>query len=270
MLGVKLRVSSSFRGLDLVLQSNLDDVIDIVLRDNWDWLLINSGIERGGKSSFSLFQAKYASAHGLKFDWSPALKHVFFYERNLSEKMMNIPDKSVVIIDEGGEVLFSRKAIENEVIKIIQTLMIYGSKNILLIINIPDWRWIDKYIRLARVRSLAHIKTQPYLKEQRGGGYRMKRARGYYDFYTRKQVIAASRNTGNQPEGVLDRPRFAGRTSFFGSFYGKEWGWYSKKKTAFLEEKKKKKATRERKRTVLSSKNLPSLKDLDLFLEASK
>jgi len=250
----------SFRtiaGLDETLQNNFADILDAIQRDNWDWLHLNSGIERGGKSSFALFQAKLASENGLKFDWSPKLNHVFFYEKNLAKQMMNLPDRSVAIIDEGGEVLFSRRAIEKEVIEIIQTLMIYGSKNILLIINIPDWRWIDKYIRLARVRSLAKIRTYPYMKKGR-----MKRARGFYEMYTRAQVINASRGLGSHSEGYLGSPSFGGRAKFFGSYYEKEWDWYSKKKTEFLKKKKEKQAQKKRKQDFLAFKKLPKVAEL--------
>lgn len=259
------------KGLDPVLQSNMADILTAIQEDNWDWLHLNSGIERGGKSSFALYLAKSASENGLIFDWSPKLKHVFFFEPNLAKKMLDLPDKSVAIIDEGGEVLFSRKAIEKEVIDIIQTLMIYGSKNILLIINIPDWRWIDKYIRLARVRSLAKIRTYPYLIKKTNCRPRMKRARGFYEMYTRKQVIRASRVVNQQNnDSDLGKPYYDGRVPFFGLQYPTEWEWYSQKKVEFLKNKKEKKDEAIRKKEVLSSKKLPTASELNSLLKFPK
>lgn len=218
--------------LDDNLKGNLDNFAYNVKKHNWDWLHINSGMERSGKSGFSLFMARFLSEEcGLKFDWSPDLKNVFFFEKNLAAKMMKISDKSVVLLDEGGEMLMSRRAMEKEVVNIIQTLMIYGSKNIFLIINIPDWRWLDKYVRESRIRSLCVVRTRPrFVLDE--GKRRVIRERGYYSFYARQPVVNASRN-----DDELGKAGFRGRFGNFARAYPREWECYSAKKTAFLENK---------------------------------
>ena len=221
------------KALDPVLRGNLTDVAWNVQHENWDWLHLNSGIERGGKSSFALWQAKYMSDLGFHFDWSKDMKHVFFYEPKVHEKMMALPNKSVAILDEGGEMLFSRKSIDRMVIKLIQTLMIYGSKNIFLIINIPDWRWLDKYVRCSRVRSLTTIRTHGKLR--RDGILR--RQRGFYEAYSRRQVMWASETD----YGSLGRPSFYGSFPAFKWYYPTQWGYYSHHKTEFLKQKSVKK-----------------------------
>jgi hypothetical protein len=221
--------------MDAVLESNLRDVSRMVLTENWDWLHINSGMERGGKSSFGLNQAWFLSQQGLAFDWSPALSHIFFLERNLSSKMMSLPDRSVAILDEGGEAMFSRDAIDRAVKDVIKTLMIYGSKNIFLIINIPNWRWVDRYVRESRVRSLAQIFTFPKTVRD-GEGLRVTRARGFFSLYSRRQVLKASRSEFQE----LRDPLHTGRFGNFAVSHPEEWGWYAAKKTAFLDAKKKK------------------------------
>jgi len=206
--------------------------------ENWDWLHINSGMERGGKSSFALFQAKYFSEQGLAFDWSPALSHIFFLEPNLSAKLMSLPDKSVAILDEGGEGLFSRDAIDRVVKDVIKTLMIYGSKNIVLIINIPNWRWIDRYVRESRVRSMTEIFTFPKATADAGSpsGFRVTQRRGFYSLYSRNQVLKASRSEFRD----LGPPLYSGRFGNFAVSYPTEWSWYVAKKLAFLEAKREK------------------------------
>jgi hypothetical protein len=224
--------------MDKILKSNIADIARLVKTQNWDWLDLNSGIERGGKTSFALEKAwEFSKTHGLSFDWSESLSHLYFFEPNLSEKMMDLPNKSVAIIDEGGEMLFSRMAIDRMVIKIVQTLMIYGAKNIVLMINIPNWRWIDIYVRQARARSLFEIKTIPRLVTEDGNEY-AERMRGFYDAYSRKQVIDASRS--KYDVGDLGHPCFSGRFSNFAAQHPKEWGYYSAKKNAFLESKRAK------------------------------
>lgn len=225
--------------MDRVLESNLRDVSRMVLTENWDWLHLNSGMERGGKSSFGLFQAKFLSEQGLNFDWSPALSHIFFLEPNLSSKMMALPDRSVAILDEGGEAMFSRDAIDRAVKDVIKTLMIYGSKNIFLIINIPNWRWIDRYVRESRVRSLAQIFTFPKTVND-AGVLRVTRSRGFFSLYSRKQVLKASRSEFQE----LRDPLHTGRFGNFAVDYPKEWAWYAAKKTAFLDSKKEAGAAR--------------------------
>lgn len=224
--------------LDKVLESNLYDVSQMILHENWDWLHLNSGMERGGKSSLALFQAKFLSEQGLKFDWSPALSHVFFLEPNLSAKMMSLPDKCVAILDEGGEAMFSRDAIDRTVKDVIKTLMIYGSKNVFLIINIPNWRWIDRYVRESRVRSMAEIFTFPKATVDAGSpsGFRVSQKRGFFSLYSRNQVLQASRSDFRQ----LSAPLHSGRFGNFATAHPKEWEWYVAKKVAFLESKREK------------------------------
>jgi hypothetical protein len=221
---------------DSVMESNLKDISYNIKFNNWDWLHLNSGIERSGKSGFSLAQAMFLSKTcGLNFPWNEDLPNVFFFEKNLASKMLNIANKSIVIIDEGGEALMSRKAMEREVIKVVQTLMIYGSKNVFLIINIPDWRWVDKYVRQSRVRSLCEINTIPRFirSKEVEDEVRVVRERGFYSFFSRRKVLKASEH---EP-ATLGKPNFYGRFASFKESYPNEWEWYSEKKTEFLKEK---------------------------------
>lgn len=225
-------------GLDPILTSNLEDASYNVLAHGWDWLHLNSGMERGGKSSFALEQCMFLSKRGLKFDWSEALSHVFFFEPHLAKKMMLLPPSSVIMLDEGGEMLMSRRALEHEVVNIVQTLMVYGARNTFLIINIPNWRWIDKYIRQSRVRSLCDVYT--FARPVRvGGATRFVRARGFYGFYSRRKVLKASQTEYKH----LGKPSFRGRFQSFASLFPREWSFYMARKMGFLREKAKRKTS---------------------------
>lgn len=227
-------------GLDAPLASNFKDIAYNVKQNNWDWLHFNSGIERGGKSGFSLSQAKYVSSLGMEFDWSKDLKNIFFLEPNLAEKMLDLEPKSVVILDEGAESLLSRQAMSSAVIDVIQTLMVYGAKNIFLIINMPDWRWIDKYVRESRIRSLCDVRTYPRTVNDNGEA-RIVRERGFYSFFSRRKVL----RYGQFDPPRLGKPSFNGVFDNFAELYPEEWAWYSEKKTKFLMDKTAK-AARER------------------------
>ena len=223
----------------LQLTKNFEHVAGMVLKDNYDWLHLSSGMERSGKSVFSLWLAKILSERsGLKFDWK-GLSTVFFDEANLDKKLMNVPNGSVVILDEAGENLFSRKSITSQQINLVQTLMAYGSKNIFLILNIPSWRFIDKFVRVSRIKSLAIVKTQPRVVAE-GEGQRHTRGRGYFSLYTRSNVLKASRVIAGQ-EGKLRNPAFFGYFHDFKTYYPREWEVYNRKKWDYLNRKGKEK-----------------------------
>lgn len=227
---------------DDILAKELTHIAFNVQKNNWDWLHLNSGMERGGKSNFSLAQAKFLSDLGLKFDWSPELKNIVFIEPNISEKLFNIENQSIVVLDEGGEMLLSRQAMKREVVDIVQTLMVYGAKNIFLIINIPDWRWIDKYVRESRVRSLCNVQTYPRYIET-PDGVRVTRDRGFYSMYSRRKILDACAREPPQ----LGRPNFSGRFNDFSADYPDIWANYTAKKMRFLEDKARKKEVEKRK-----------------------
>lgn len=208
----------------------------MVIKDNWDWLHVTAGMERSGKTGFSFWLAMILNKYsGLKFDWQN-LSTVYFNEPNLSKRLMNVPDKSIVILDEAGEAMFSRKSIEKAQINLVQTLMAFGAKNVFLICNIPNWRWLDKYVRQERIKSLAVIKTRGSLIED-GGKQRGTRRRGYFSIYPRKQVLRASRTFAGQ-EGKLRDPSFFGYFPDFKYSYPKVWEVYSKQKWDYLNAKK--------------------------------
>ncbi len=242
-------------GLDAFARANLEVVASLVKNNNWDWLHVNSGMERSGKSSLALLQANYLSRHAknpLFFDWEN-FSTLFFYEPRLSEKLLKIPDKSVVIIDEGGEVLFSRLSMHRGVIRAIQALMTYGAKNIFLIINIPNWRWLDKYLREARIRSLCEVWTIPDFS-------RGVRERGFYSMFSRRRVLEMS---------VFERkvePNFSGRFLDASQILLDEWALYQKKKFEYLDAKKtreeKREEAREEKREGRDGKRL-EVKELE-------
>jgi len=226
------KTPNPFDYLDSFLKSNLDDIANLVLYNDFDWLHLNGGMERVGKTSFCFWLVKYLESKGLKFDWSPDLKNVFFIEKNLSGKLLSLPQHSIAVLDEGGEVLFSRNAMKRFQGQLIQTLFAYGAKNIVLIINIPNWRKVDVSIREDRVRSLTICKSKPK-KALVENNLRFERERGFYRFFTRKQVLRATKF-----KTKLGTAMFAGHVPAFNNFYPKEWGWYKDRKEGFLKDKK--------------------------------
>ena len=218
------------------LTRNFKHAAGMVRKDNWDWLHVTSGMERGGKSGFSLWLALILSKYGgLNFDWKN-LSTVFFNEPNLAHKLMNVPNKSIVILDEAGESMFSRKSIEKAQINLIQTLMAFGAKNVFLICNIPNWRWLDKYVRQERIKSLAVIRTRGRVITD-SDGERGTRGRGYFSIYPRKQVLRASRTFAGQ-EVKLKDPSFFGFFPDFKYYNQTVWSVYIKKKWEYLNAKK--------------------------------
>ena len=220
--------------LDGVLTSNLADICYNIQRHDWDWLNVIDGNERTGKSNNALWLAKFASDAGLKFDWE-GMSHVFLKEKHLHEKLIGIPNNSVVIIDEGGENLFSRTSMRGGNIKMVQTLMAYAAKNIFLIICIPNWRWIDVYIREARVRSVLHSFSVPKWEwDSQEKKWYMVRERGFYSFYSRRRIVGMNQEQGFNKGFKKLEPNFSGKIPFFGDVYKNEWAAYRDKKMSYL------------------------------------
>lgn len=210
--------------LDPVLRSNLGLIAREVWYNDFDWLFLISGGERTGKSDLENWLAKFFQNRGFHFSLDPEKKHLLLFEKSLSNVLLNLPRHSVVCIDEGGEVLFSRESMKRNNVEIIKTLQAMGAMGHIVIICLPNWRWVDKYVRQQRVKTLIRVISHP----KRVGDF-VTRERGFYRFYNQKQVVYATKF--NKP---LGRPPFAGRYSAFKSVFPADWKEYLDRKWSYL------------------------------------
>lgn len=210
-----------------------------VLNENWDWVNLTSGKERTGKTNHSFWNARVCSDYGLKFDWTSKLSNVFFGEKDLYQKLLAVPPKSFVVLDEGAEMLFSRRAMERANISLIQLLMAYGTRNIILQINIPSFRYIDKYIRQRRISSLEIVKSFPHTILRNGERYHT-RIRGFYQAYNGTSARKASGGELGGQEKLLRNAGYHGYLPGFKDYWPDIWAAYEERKMEFLLNKSKK------------------------------
>lgn len=192
------------------LQANLELIKKIIVENDLDFLLVITGRERIGKSSLALHIAEIVDP---TFDVS----QIVFDTQNLYEQVYSLEPGKVVIIDEGATAFFSRDAMSTDVKDGIKLLTVMGERNLFVILCVPSFFILDKYIREHRVSGLIKVV-----------------ARGRLKFYSRRKLKDAFYNPKVK--------RFSwGDPSFkdgFPKYKGKHWKPYTDKKSEYLKGRK--------------------------------
>lgn len=129
------------------------DVERIITTKDYDWVHVNVGPERIGKSNLSIL---------IGIESNPRFKDKFpdqmvFGIDEFKQAIKNSQPGDVIIPDEGALMFFSRDAMSRDVKEGIKMLTAMGVYNLFIIINVPNFWIIDKYIREHRVRSVTHV-----------------------------------------------------------------------------------------------------------------
>ena len=137
--------------LDDWLKKKLDDrVIPLLAQKDQDYVIIVDGPERSGKSTFAAQVAKYIDP---TFD----VTRECFSPEEFRTGIINASKGQVVVFDEAWRG-FSNKSTLSEVNKLLVSLMMeMGQKNLCVIIVIPSFFGLEKYVALWRARGLFHI-----------------------------------------------------------------------------------------------------------------
>ena len=189
---------------------NLETVKRAIIEKDMDFLLVITGRERIGKSSLGLHTAVTIQPD---FDVS----QIVFDIQTLYEQVYSLKPGSVVIIDEGATAFFSRDAMSTDVKDGIKLLTVMGERNLFVIICVPSFFILDKYIREYRVSGIARVV-----------------ARGRFKYYSRSRLKRSFKGKTNK--------RFNWRNpSFkdsFPAFTGKLWEEYTERKAEYLAKRK--------------------------------
>jgi len=152
--------------IDGYLKSNLDVIKDKVKQD-WDFVLIIDGIERGGKSVCGMQIGKY-------LDPTLTIDNIAFDPKQFEEKVKASPRYKCIIFDEA----FSGMASQNYASKInksLKKMMVeIGQKNLFIILIIPSFFELQRYQAVHRSIALLSIYTGDKLE------------RGYFKFYSKE------------------------------------------------------------------------------------
>jgi len=185
--------SMSFR-----LKRNLDEKIipDLHKKDK-DCFLVIDGKEGSGKSTLAFQIGKYV-------DNSLGLSRVVFSAEDFRQAVLKAKKGQCVIYDEAFTGLSSRASLSMINKVLISLTMQMRQKNLFVLIVLPSFFMLDKYIALFRAKALIHV-------------YEAHGRRGYFRIYNsrlKKYLYLVGQRTYSYHHKEV-------RTRFSGRFYGK-------------------------------------------------
>lgn len=137
-------------GLTPTLKNNLDGIKRDFLDKNNDYLIVISGREGAGKSSLGILC-------GLYFDKNFSEKNIAFEGRDFLKLLKTLPDGSVIMWDEAVMGAYNRNSMTKLNVQIATALMVSRIKRMLLIVILPSFFMLDKYIRMHRVGLVINL-----------------------------------------------------------------------------------------------------------------
>ncbi len=145
--------------IDKLLYGKLKN-IKTIQKSGWDCCFIVCGDERSGKSTLGMTCAWILS------DGTLTIENIAADTSDAISKLENLPNESVLIIDEGSLMFSSKDSMKREQRQLIKILNIIGQKRMILIICLPDFFDLNKYI-VHRARFLLRTYTDKKLTRGR-------------------------------------------------------------------------------------------------------
>lgn len=183
--------------MDDKIKKNLDEnIIPSLNKKDKDFVLAIDGKEGSGKSTFALQIGKY-------IDNSLDLSRVVFDGESFRTAILNAKKGQVVIFDEAFTGLSSRAALSSVNRALVSLMMQMRQKNLMVIMVLPTFFLLDKYVALFRARALIHV-------------YESSRRRGYFRVYNsrlKKTLYLTGKKDYSYSHKYV-------RTKFRGRFYG--------------------------------------------------
>ena len=213
-----------------------------LLKDDKDYFIAIDGMEGGGKSTLAFQVGKYV-------DPTLDLSRVVFDAEAFKQAIFKAKKGQCVIFDEAFTGLSSRSSLSGINRALISLAMQMRQKNLFVIIVLPTFFLLDKYVALWRTRALFHV--------YESGG-----RRGYFRVYNRKKKKYLHL-TGKATYSYKHPKAF---TKFKGRFYGVFA--IGDEKCEKLYRKKKAKALEDTEKNPMSAGQVKykDQRDLSLFL----
>lgn len=143
-------VDKSDFSMEKTLLQRLDN-LKLIQKKKWDGVILIDGPERAGKSSLALQCAWYLS------DQKVTINNFALGLYDAAQKIAEIPEGSVLIVDEGSTVFSSRQANNKAQQALMQILDVVGQKRIIFIIVLPCFFDLNKTIAVRRSKFLLHV-----------------------------------------------------------------------------------------------------------------
>jgi len=180
------------------LKENLDNkVIPSLLKKDKDYFIVVDGREGSGKSTIALQLGKYV-------DPTLDLSRVVFDAESFRQAIFKAKKGQCIIFDEAFTGLSSRAALSGINKVLVGLMMQMRQKNLFVIMVLPTFFMLDKYVAIFRAKALIHV-------------YENKGIRGYFRLYNSrlKKLLYL-----HGKKDYSYSPKFV-RTRFTGRFYGK-------------------------------------------------
>jgi hypothetical protein len=187
-------------------------LVQKLLRRDYDWLHINIGYERSGKSTLAIHEALIVDP---TFDAS----RITFTQADFKNAVNKSKPYQAIIADEGAESFMSKDAMRAENVENQKLLTKIGAKRLFVIINVPDFFLLDPYVRGHRVRSMCRVV-----------------GRGELAFYSKSHIQLIRRNLENKAT-IYPEPNFFDDFTMLDKkpgIPGHVWKDYLAKKMAYL------------------------------------
>lgn len=136
--------------IDRALLRQLDG-LKMIQKKNWDGVIVIDGKERSGKSILGMICGWYLS------DCKLGINNFARGLDDAAKKISDLPDKSVLIMDEGSTVFGSKDSMSKAQKKLVKLMDVVGQKNLIFIICLPCFFDLNKTIAVRRSLFLCHV-----------------------------------------------------------------------------------------------------------------
>lgn len=184
--------------LDERLHKRLDRIKEDLKKNDKDCFIALDGNEGSGKSTLALQIGKYV-------DPTLNLSRVVFTPEGFREAILKAKKGQCVIFDEAFTGLSSRASLSGVNRTLVSLMMQIRQKNLFVIMVLPTFFLLDKYVALFRSRALIHV-------------YESSGRRGYFKVYNqrKKKLLFLLGKATYSYSGA----KWAVKTNFKGRFYG--------------------------------------------------
>ena len=182
--------------IDNILKKQLDKlVIPDLKKKDMDAVFVIDGKERTGKSVFAMSIGGYLSK---EFNKKFGIDNICFSALEFRQKVSSCERNEVIIYDEAHNGMGSTGAL-TETNRLLKDLMMeMGQKNLCVIIVLPTFFLLERYVALFRARGLFHVYTN---KHRRGFWV-------YYNEKNKKRLFLGGKRDFNY--NCMGYPRFRG------------------------------------------------------------
>lgn len=221
-----------------ILRVNIDSQVRPILeKKDEDYIIIVDGRERTGKSVFAIQLARYV-------DPTFTQDRICYSAKEFRQAVITANPREVIIFDEAYRGLSAKGAL-TETNKVLTSMMMeMGQKNLFVIVVLPYFSYLERYVAVERSRGLFHI-------------YKNKGVKGYWKYYNYGKKAKLYELRANPSKYKIIKTRFKGR--FYGKYAIDETTYRRKKaeslQSGFAVETREDRAARQRNHLIMILKN---------------